>query len=80
MIIEDSSLPKDCTREAYLTKAFGIELAKPKRTTGEIRGSPGSAWGTKNLSKLSPSNWKKAIEGNGASIPMSVGKKLSGRN
>lgn len=35
MIIGDSTLPKDITREAYLTKAFGIELAKPKRTNIE---------------------------------------------
>ena len=55
------------------------KLPKPKKTTGEIRGSPGTAWGTKGLSKLAPSKWKNAISGEGASIPASVGHNLSGK-
>ncbi len=66
--------------ETFLSQIKGdIKKLDPAKTSGQIRGSPGTSFGTKLLSELSPKQWKLSIAKNGEKIPKSIGDKLSGK-
>lgn len=65
--------------KVFLSQLTGkINKIPPARSPEQIRAGPGTVWGTANLSKVSPSVWKKQLESTGAEIPKTIGEKLSG--